>query len=81
LRERWLGHPGYDPGRCTDVEDPGWGRIDDVVLALTGRNFPVEDAALVKVADVEPYIQGGRDLAEEGRRHADHGAACPAEKR
>ena len=75
MRERWLGHPGYDPGRCTDAEDPGWGRIDDVVLALTGRNSPVEDAALVKVADVEPYIQGGRDLAEEGHRHADQGGS------
>ncbi len=42
LRERLIGHPGYDAGRCTDVEDPGWGRIDDVVLALTGRNFPLK---------------------------------------
>lgn len=55
-------------------EGPCWvgrGRCDSVVLVLTGRNFPVEDAALVKVADVEPYIQGGRDLAGEGRRRAD----------
>ncbi len=34
-------------------------------------NFPVEDAALVKIADVELYMQGGRDLAEESLRHAD----------
>lgn len=49
----------------------GRGRIRNVVLTLTARNFSVEDAALVKIADVEPYIQGGRDLAEEWRRHAD----------
>ena len=49
----------------------GRGRIGDVVLTLIARNFPFEDAALVKIADVEPYIQGGRDLAEQWRRHAD----------
>jgi hypothetical protein len=44
------------------------GRIGNVVLTLIATNFPVEDAALVKIADVEPYIQGGRDLAKEWRR-------------
>ncbi|MEO6798034.1 MAG: hypothetical protein ABI401_08580 [Candidatus Dormibacter sp.] len=48
----------------------GQATIGNVFLTLTGTNFPVEDAALVKIADVEPYIQGGRDLAEEWR-HAD----------
>jgi hypothetical protein len=46
----------------------GRGRIGNVVLTLMARNFSVEDAALVKIADVEPYVQGGRDLAEEWRR-------------
>ena len=55
-------------------EGPSWvgrGRIGNVVLTLTARNLSVEDAALVKIVDVEPYIQGGRDLAEQWRRHAD----------
>ena len=54
-------------------EGHGWvarGRIGDVVLTLTAGNFPVEEAALIKIADIEPYVQGGRDLAEEWRRHA-----------
>ena len=38
----------------------GRGRIGNVVLTLTARNFSVEDAALVKIADVEPYIRGSR---------------------
>jgi hypothetical protein len=46
----------------------GRGRIGNVVLTLTATSFPVEDAVLVKIADVEPYVQGGRDLAEEWRR-------------
>ena len=38
----------------------GRGRIGNVVLTLTARNFSVEDAALVKITDVEPYIRGSR---------------------
>jgi hypothetical protein len=49
----------------------GRGRIGNVVLTLTAGNFPVEHAALIKIADIEPYVQGGRDLAEEWRRHSD----------
>jgi hypothetical protein len=46
----------------------GRGRIGNIVLTLTARSFPAEDAALITIADVEPYIQGGRELADEWRR-------------
>ena len=41
------------------------------MLALHGRDLPVESVELVRVSDLEPYIQGQRRLQEAWSRHYD----------
>jgi hypothetical protein len=45
--------------------------LDDRTLTLRGRDLPVEAVELVRVTDLEPYIQGQRRLQEAGTRHYD----------
>jgi hypothetical protein len=40
-------------------------------LALHGRDLPVESVELVRVSDLEPYIQGQRRLEQAWSRHYD----------
>jgi hypothetical protein len=46
--------------------------LDNRTLTLHGRDLPVESVELVRVADLEPYIQGQRRLREAWARHYDH---------
>ena len=43
--------------------------LDDRTLTLHGRDLPVESVELVRVADLEPYLQGQRRLQEAWDRH------------
>jgi hypothetical protein len=43
--------------------------LDDHTLTLHGRDLPVESVELVRVSDLEPYIQGHRRLLEARARH------------
>jgi hypothetical protein len=43
--------------------------LDDRTLTLHARDLPVESVELVRVTDVEPYIQGQRRLEEAWTRH------------
>jgi hypothetical protein len=45
--------------------------LDDRTLTLHGRDLPVESMELVRVTDLEPYIQGQRRLQEAWARHYD----------
>jgi hypothetical protein len=65
-------------GRLVDFEWPGEGRhwvaraeLDDRTLTLHGRDLPVESVELVRVSELEPYIQGQRRLQEAWARHDD----------
>jgi hypothetical protein len=44
---------------------------DGRTLALHGRDLPVESVELVRVTDLEPYIQGQRRLQQAWARHYD----------
>jgi hypothetical protein len=62
-------------GRLVDFEWLGEGRrwvaraeVDDRTLTLHGRDPPVESVELVRVSDLEPYIQGQRRLQEAWAR-------------
>ena len=46
--------------------------LDDRTLTLHGRDLPVESVELVRVIDLEPYIQGQRRLQEAWARHYYH---------
>ena len=43
--------------------------LEDRTLTLHGRDLPVESVELVRVVDLEPYIQGQRRLQEAWARH------------
>jgi hypothetical protein len=65
-------------GRPVGFEWLGEGRhwvaraeLDDRTLTLHARDLPVESVELVRVADLEPYIQGQRLLREAWARHDD----------
>jgi hypothetical protein len=45
--------------------------LDERTLTLYGRDLPVEAVELVRVSDLEPYIQGQRRLQEAWARHYD----------
>jgi hypothetical protein len=45
--------------------------LDDRTLTLHGRDLPVEAVELVRVIDLEPYVQGQRLLQEAWARHYD----------
>jgi hypothetical protein len=45
--------------------------LDERTLSLYGRDLPVESVELVRVSDLEPYIQGQRRLQEAWARHYD----------
>jgi hypothetical protein len=45
--------------------------LDDRTLTLRGRDLPVESVELVRVLDLEPYIQGQRRLEAAWARHYD----------
>jgi hypothetical protein len=45
--------------------------LDDRTLTLRGRDLPVESVELVRVLDLEPYIQGQRRLEAAWARHHD----------
>jgi len=45
--------------------------LDDRTLTLHARDLPVESVELVRVTDLEPYIQGQRRLQEAWARHYD----------
>jgi hypothetical protein len=45
--------------------------LDGRTLTLHGRDLPVESVELVRVTDLEPYIQGQRRLQEAWARHYD----------
>jgi hypothetical protein len=62
-------------GRLVDFEWMGEGRrwvaraeVDDRTLTLHGRDPPVESVELVRVSELEPYIQGQRRLQEAWAR-------------
>jgi hypothetical protein len=46
-------------------------QLDDRTLTLRGRDVPVESVELVRVLDLEPYIQGQRRLQAAWARHYD----------
>jgi hypothetical protein len=43
--------------------------LDDRTLTLRGRDLPVESVELVRVFDLQPYIEGQRRLEEAWARH------------
>jgi hypothetical protein len=43
--------------------------LDDRTLTLRARDLPVESVELVRVSDLEPYIEGQRRLQEAWARH------------
>jgi hypothetical protein len=45
--------------------------LDDRTLILRGRDLPVESVELVRVPDLEPYIEGQRRLEVAWARHYD----------
>jgi ribosomal protein L37E len=45
--------------------------LDDRTLTLRGRDLPVESVELVRVLDLEPYIEGQRRLEAAWARHYD----------
>jgi hypothetical protein len=45
--------------------------LEDRTLTLRGRDLPVESVELVRVLDLEPYIQGQRRLQAAWARHYD----------
>jgi hypothetical protein len=45
--------------------------LDDRTLTLYGRDLPIESVELVRVTDLEPYVQGQRLLQEAWARHYD----------
>jgi hypothetical protein len=45
--------------------------VEDRTLTLRGRDVPVESVELVRVLDLEPYIQGQRRLQAAWARHYD----------
>jgi hypothetical protein len=45
--------------------------LDGRTVALHGRDLPVESVELVRVSDLQPYIQGQRRLQEAWSRHHD----------
>jgi hypothetical protein len=45
--------------------------LDDRTLVVRGRDLPVGSVELVRVADLEPYVQGQRRLEEAWARHYD----------
>jgi hypothetical protein len=45
--------------------------LDDCTLTLHGSDLPVESVELVRVSDLEPYIEGQRRLQEGWVRHYD----------
>lgn len=82
LRERPLPEPrtialSID-GSSTDAliiaEGSSWvavAELDDVTVTVRARNLPVEDVELVRVIDVEPYIEGSRHLDDRSWREDD----------
>lgn len=54
-------------------EGPAWvavGRTDDVSITLRARNLAVDAVELVRVTDIEPYVEGSRRLREQSRSEA-----------
>jgi hypothetical protein len=45
--------------------------LDNRTLTLYARDLPVESVALVRVTDLEPYVEGRRRLQEGWARHYD----------
>ena len=45
--------------------------LDDRTLTLRGRDLPVQSVELVRVTDLEPYLEGQRRLQEAWARHYD----------
>jgi hypothetical protein len=45
--------------------------LDERTLTLDARDLPVESVELIRVTDLEPYIQGQRRLQEAWARHYD----------
>ena len=45
--------------------------LDDHTLTLHARDLPVESVELVRISDLEPYIEGQRRLLEAWARHHD----------
>jgi hypothetical protein len=45
--------------------------LDDLTVTVRARNIPVEDVELVRVTDVEPYIEGSRHLDDKSWREDD----------
>jgi hypothetical protein len=53
------------------VEGNSWAAVTEIeglTVTVRGVNYPPDDVELVRVTDVEPYIDGSRWLAEESRR-------------
>jgi hypothetical protein len=46
-------------------------KLDDRTLTLHGRDLPVDSVELVRVIDLEPYIQGTRRQEEAWAHHYD----------
>jgi hypothetical protein len=65
-------------GRLAGLEWLGEGRhwvaragLEDHTLTLHARDLPVESVELVRVTDLEPYVEGQRRLLEAWARHHD----------
>jgi hypothetical protein len=61
-------------GRATPFdqisEGSAWvavGLVDDVTITLRARGIPIEAVELVRLTDVDPYIQGTRNLRDRWR--------------
>jgi hypothetical protein len=65
---------GQPVGFAWLAEDRHWvarAELDDRTLTLHARDLPVESVELVRVTDLEPYIQGQRRLQEAWACHYD----------
>lgn len=45
-----------------------YAELEDRTLVLSARDFPVDQVALVRITDVEPYVDGTRELDEQRAR-------------
>jgi len=55
------------------AEGRGWvarGETEDVLVTIEARDFPIDTVELVRIADVQRYIEGARQLrAAVAHRH------------
>jgi hypothetical protein len=70
-RSRWTAGWSTSSGRGRAATGSPGPELDDRTLTLHGRDLPVESVELVRVSELEPYIQGQRRLQEAWARHDD----------